>query len=192
MAGSRSEVSTTTGMRLTSRRVRFHCRSSNPFMPGSFRSSRMSAVEETWCDLHIARRPPGKRFATWTSRAWSQNTTSVPIGGENALSTWYKIPNRNYSQMVGRNEFFGARRAEIKGALTFLPLRTLSAQEVTSSVVMKLRMRERGIPAFSAAAAEYSMNPSCVGPCESVPNDIRHPASFASRSRLTFRSWRSG
>jgi hypothetical protein len=26
-------------------------------------------------------------------------------------------------------------------------------------VVMKLRMRECGIPAFSAAAAEYSMNP---------------------------------
>ena len=115
-----------------------------------------------------------------------------PYRWRDALSTWYEIRNRNYSQQVGRNEFFEARRAEVKRALTFLPLRTLSAQEVTSSVLMKLRMRERGIPAISAAAAEYSMNPSCVGPCESVPNDIRHPASFASRSRLTFRSWRSG
>jgi bifunctional non-homologous end joining protein LigD len=30
----------------------------------------------------------------------------APYGGEDALSTWYKIRNRNYSQMVGRNELF--------------------------------------------------------------------------------------
>jgi bifunctional non-homologous end joining protein LigD len=29
-----------------------------------------------------------------------------PYGGEDALSTWYKIRNRNYSQMVGRNDLF--------------------------------------------------------------------------------------
>jgi len=29
-----------------------------------------------------------------------------PYGGEDALSTWYKIRNRNYSQMVGRDELF--------------------------------------------------------------------------------------
>ena len=29
-----------------------------------------------------------------------------PYGGADALSTWYKIRNRNYSQMVGRNELF--------------------------------------------------------------------------------------
>lgn len=37
---------------------------------------------------------------------------------------------------------------------------------------MKLRMRDRWIPAFSAAAAEYSTNPSCEGPCESVARTI--------------------
>src|SRR6266480_4037332 len=29
-----------------------------------------------------------------------------PYGGEDAVSTWYKIRNRGYSQMVGRNELF--------------------------------------------------------------------------------------
>jgi ATP-dependent DNA ligase len=29
-----------------------------------------------------------------------------PYGGEDALSTWYKTRNRNYSQMVGRNDLF--------------------------------------------------------------------------------------
>ena len=29
-----------------------------------------------------------------------------PYGGDDALGTWYKIRNRTYSQMVGRNELF--------------------------------------------------------------------------------------
>ena len=29
-----------------------------------------------------------------------------PYGGDDALSTWYKIRNRNYSQMVGREKLF--------------------------------------------------------------------------------------
>jgi hypothetical protein len=33
-----------------------------------------------------------------------------PYGGEDSLSTWYKIRNRNYSQMVGRNELFDRDR----------------------------------------------------------------------------------
>ena len=29
-----------------------------------------------------------------------------PYGGEDSLGTWYKIRNRDYSQMVGRNQLF--------------------------------------------------------------------------------------
>ena len=33
-----------------------------------------------------------------------------PYGGEDAVSTWYKIRNRGYSQMVGREELFDRER----------------------------------------------------------------------------------
>jgi len=33
-----------------------------------------------------------------------------PYGGEDAMSTWYKIRNPGYSQMVGRNEMFERER----------------------------------------------------------------------------------
>ena len=42
VAGSSLTVSTTAGIRLISRCVRIHCSSCRPYIPGNFRSSRIS------------------------------------------------------------------------------------------------------------------------------------------------------
>lgn len=71
--------------------------------------------------IHRLPADPGLRFADHVERSGVQLFERVcqldlegivakykfgAYGGEDALSTWYKIRNRNYSQMVGRNELF--------------------------------------------------------------------------------------